>query len=226
MPSHASQRRHVCPISGNVCGAQQEVGDSQFSLLWGYSFISCKNFTWRFWGQVSCPSSNFPHYFGNHCWLWNLMFICWHAIVSKTVPSVALLTCFSKSPWTHDFSVYSKPVTIIIYFIFKLFIIYLLFFSYSMLIYNILLVSVIQQTDSVTHVCMLSHVQLFATQWTVACQSPLPVGFSRQEYGSGLPFPSPGDLPDPGIEPSSLVSPALAGRFFTSCANWKAQLDT
>ena len=72
-----------------------------------------------------------------------------------------------------------------------------------MLIYNILLVSVIQQTDSITHGCMLSHVQLIATQWTVACQSPLPVGFSRQEYGSGLPFPSPGDLPDPGIEPSS-----------------------
>ena len=56
------------------------------------------------------------------------MFICWHAIVSKTVPSVALLTCFSKSPWTHDFSVHSKPVTIVIYFIFQLFIIYLLFF--------------------------------------------------------------------------------------------------
>ena len=80
--------------------------------------------------------------------------------------------------------------------------------------------------DPVTRVCVLSHVQLFATQWTVACRSPLPMGFSRQEYGSGLPFPSPGDLPDPGIEPSSLVSPALAGRFFTSGANWKAQLHT
>ena len=52
----------------------------------------------------------------------------------------------------------------------------------------------------------LSHVQLFATQWTVAYQAPLSVGFSRQEYWSGLPFPSPGDLPDPGIEPGS---PAL-----------------
>ena len=54
------------------------------------------------------------------------------------------------------------------------------------------------------------------TLWTVAGQAPLSVGFSRQEYWSGLPFPSPGDLPDPGIEPESLVSPALAGGFFTS----------
>ena len=53
-----------------------------------------------------------------------------------------------------------------------------------------------------------SHVQLFATPWTVACQSPLSMGFSRQEYWSGLPFPAPGDLPDPGIESGS---PALQG---------------
>ena len=52
----------------------------------------------------------------------------------------------------------------------------------------------------------LSHVQLFATLWTVARQAPLSMGFSRQEYWSRLPFPSPGDLPDPGIEPGS---PAL-----------------
>ena len=48
---------------------------------------------------------------------------------------------------------------------------------------------------------LLSHVQLFATPWTVAYQAPLSMGFSRQEYWSGLPFPSPGDLPNPGIEP-------------------------
>ena len=48
-----------------------------------------------------------------------------------------------------------------------------------------------------------SRVQLFATPWTVACQAPLSMGFSRQEYWSGLPFPSPGDLPDPGIKPAS-----------------------
>ena len=52
---------------------------------------------------------------------------------------------------------------------------------------------------------LLSHVQLFATPWTVAHQAPLFLGFSRQEYWSGLPFPSPGDLPDPGIEPGSPV---------------------
>ena len=50
---------------------------------------------------------------------------------------------------------------------------------------------------------MLNHVRLFATPWTVACQAPLSVGFSREEYWSGLPFLSPGDLPDPGIKPRS-----------------------
>ena len=50
---------------------------------------------------------------------------------------------------------------------------------------------------------LLSHVQLFATPWTVAYQAPPSMGFSRQKYWSGLPFPSPGDLPDPGMEPRS-----------------------
>ena len=54
------------------------------------------------------------------------------------------------------------------------------------------------------------------TPWTVAHQAPLSMGFSRQEYWRGLPLPSPGDLPDPRIEPPSPVSPALAGRFFTT----------
>ena len=60
--------------------------------------------------------------------------------------------------------------------------------------------------------CMLSHficVRLFATPRTVACQAPLSMGFSRQEYWSGFPFPTPGDLPDPGVEPMSLISLAL-----------------
>ena len=56
---------------------------------------------------------------------------------------------------------------------------------------------------------VLSHVHLFATPCTVACQAPLSMGFSKQEYWSGLPFSSPGGLPDPGIEPESPVSPAL-----------------
>ena len=61
-----------------------------------------------------------------------------------------------------------------------------------------------------------SCVQLFATLWTVAHQAPLSVKFSRQEYWSGLPYPPPGDLPDPGMEPKSPMSPALLGGFFTT----------
>ena len=68
----------------------------------------------------------------------------------------------------------------------------------------------------------LSHIRLFAAPWTVACQISLSMGFPKQEYWSGLPFPVPGDLPDPGIKPMSLASPALAGRFFTTSATWEA----
>ena len=60
------------------------------------------------------------------------------------------------------------------------------------------------------------------TPWTVARQAPLSMGFSRQEYWSGLPFPPSGDLPDPGIKPVSLTSPVLAGGFFTTSATWEA----
>ena len=59
--------------------------------------------------------------------------------------------------------------------------------------------------------CHFSHAWIFANLWTIARQAPLSMGFCRQEYWSGLPFPPPGDLPDPGIEPVSLISPALAG---------------
>ena len=70
-----------------------------------------------------------------------------------------------------------------------------------------------------------NHVLLFAALWTVAYQTSLSVGFSKQEHWSGLPCPSPGHLPHPGIEPMSLTSPILAGRFFTAVAtllqiNW------
>ena len=58
------------------------------------------------------------------------------------------------------------------------------------------------------------------TLWTIACQAPLSVGFFRQEYWNGLACPSPGGLPDPGIEPKSLMSPAVAGSFFTTRATW------
>ena len=63
---------------------------------------------------------------------------------------------------------------------------------------------------------MLSHVRLFAAPWTVACQASLCMEFPRQEFWSGLLFPTPGDLPDPGIEPAAPASPALAGGFFTT----------
>ena len=64
---------------------------------------------------------------------------------------------------------------------------------------------------SIAAVQYLSHFVLFLTPWTVACQAPLSMGFSWQEYWSGLPFPSPGHHPAPVIEPAS---PAIAGGFF------------
>ena len=73
--------------------------------------------------------------------------------------------------------------------------------------------------------CMLSefsHVRPFVIPWTVAPQIPLFMGFSRQEYWSRFPCPSPGGLPDPGIKPMSLLSPTMGGQFFTTSATWKA----
>ena len=71
--------------------------------------------------------------------------------------------------------------------------------------------------------CVLSHfsrVQIFVILWTAALQAPLSMGFSREEYWSGLPCPPPGDLPDPGSEPVPLMSLASAGGFFTSSTTW------
>ena len=73
----------------------------------------------------------------------------------------------------------------------------------------------------VVELSCLSYVQLFATPWTVAHQAPLSMGFSRQEYWSGLPFPSPEDIPDPGIKPVSLISPVSAEGSFTTSTTWK-----
>ena len=67
-----------------------------------------------------------------------------------------------------------------------------------------------------------SHVRLTATLLTVAHQAPLSMGFSRQEYWSGLPSPPPGYLPDSGIEPVFLVAPPLAGKFSTTSTTWEA----
>ena len=63
------------------------------------------------------------------------------------------------------------------------------------------------------------------TPWTVAHQAPLSMGFSGQGYWSGLLFPLPGNLPGPRIEPGSLMSPALAGGFFLTCAAWEASFS-
>ena len=82
---------------------------------------------------------------------------------------------------------------------------------------------------SLYHWCVcpksFSCVWLFVTPWTVACQAPLSMRFSRQEYWSGLPFPPPGDLPDPGIKPASRMSPALADRLFTTSAAGEALVN-
>ena len=67
-----------------------------------------------------------------------------------------------------------------------------------------------------------SRVWFFGIPWAVAHQAPLSMGFSRQEHWSGLPFPSPGNLPNPGIKPASLRAPALAGEFSTTRATWVA----
>ena len=67
-----------------------------------------------------------------------------------------------------------------------------------------------------------SHVWFCATLWTIASQAPLSMGFSRQECWSGLPRPPPGDLPDPGIKPTSLTSSALAGESSTTSVTWEA----
>ena len=70
--------------------------------------------------------------------------------------------------------------------------------------------------DSCVYVCVLSHVHLFEAPWTVAHQTSLSMEFSREEYWSGFPFSPPADLPEPGIEPASLVFSVLVGGFFTA----------
>ena len=82
-----------------------------------------------------------------------------------------------------------------------------------------------QKTFNDMHACVLGHfscILLFVTLWTVTYQAPLSMGFSRQEYWSGLPCPPSGDLPNPGIKPMSLMSPMLAGNnIFTINTTWE-----
>ena len=70
--------------------------------------------------------------------------------------------------------------------------------------------------------CMLQLCPTLCHPWTVAQQAPLPMELSKQKYWSELPFSTPGDLPNSGFETTSLLSPALAGVFFTNCATWEA----
>ena len=77
------------------------------------------------------------------------------------------------------------------------------------------------EISHIVHECLLSHfshVRLFATLWTVANQAPLSMGFSEQEYWSGLSCPPLGNLPDPDVKPTPLMFPALVGKFFTTSA--------
>ena len=81
----------------------------------------------------------------------------------------------------------------------------------------------VTENPSVLVLSRFSCVRLFTTPWTVARLAPLSMGFFRKEYWSELPCPSPWDLPDPGNEPASLTSAALAGGFFITSANWEAR---
>ena len=88
---------------------------------------------------------------------------------------------------------------------------------------HIKLIKVVPAGQKIGLYCMLSHFShVFVTRWTIAHQAPLSMGFSRQEYWSGLPCPPPGDLPNPGIELMPLRSPAVAGGFFTTSATYDA----
>ena len=81
------------------------------------------------------------------------------------------------------------------------------------------------QTRGAWVLSRFSCVQLFETPWTIACQAPLSMGLSRQEFWSGLSFPPPWYLPYPGIEHVSPMSAALTGEFFTTSATWGAQIS-
>ena len=96
-------------------------------------------------------------------------------------------------------------------------IIYLLTMITYLLTTNIILI-IVRLANTYVVLVRFNRIPLSLTPQTVACQSPLSMGFSRPEYWSRLPFPSPRDLSDPGIEPTSLTSLALTGGFFTTSA--------
>ena len=99
--------------------------------------------------------------------------------------------------------------------------------SYPLFIFHLSYLSLLFWILAPYHMyhAVLSHFsQLYTTLWAIACQVPLSVGFSQQEYWSGLLCPPPGDLPKLGIKPVSLMSPALVGEFFTTSTTWEAPL--
>ena len=102
----------------------------------------------------------------------------------------------SYSPWGHKESDMTEQLT-------------LTYYDPAIPLLDMYIVCVCVSLCVCVCVCVLSHVLLFMTPWTIAHQDPLSLGFSRQEYWSGLPFPLPGDLLDSGIEPVSPESPAL-----------------
>ena len=89
-------------------------------------------------------------------------------------------------------------------------------FKKSESIKDINLLKMLMTIDSILRACVLNHIQLFVTPWSVADQVPLALGFSRQEHWSGLPFSPTGDLINPGIKAECAASPALADGFFTT----------
>ena len=89
-------------------------------------------------------------------------------------------------------------------------------FDFAFLLAKYLYINIFIVLSLKVKVKLLSHAQLFATRWTLACLAPLSMGFPVQEYWSRLPFPPPGDLPDPGIDLKSPAYPAVAGGFFTT----------
>ena len=100
-------------------------------------------------------------------------------------------------------------------------------FIHSLMLLNLVSILIPLWNPVLLNICMLSHfscIHLFANLWTIACQASLSMGFSRQEYWSGLPLLSLGDLPDPGIKLISLMSPALVGRFFTASTTWEPHI--
>ena len=147
-----------------------------------------------------------------------------NATSSKKPPQFLALEAFTVSLLWPRFFVFSPALCLNSFFFFfsdmKTVGFYL--FIFLGLIFYFIFVCVLILNVHMYLLSLLSSVQLFVTPWTVAHQAFLFMKFSRQECWIGLPFPAPRDLPNSGSEPTSLMFPALAGRFFTTSATWEA----